>query len=117
MAAEPYNERAVHHLDWAIFSGSFDVFVDFTGSSGANPPSGWALVIAGNDKSPSWHESVPRPYFDRDSILHAFERVVNSPVVLGIAGFAGLGRWTGPMGIGRMVMGVFWTLSQRVLPG
>ena len=112
MAAEPYNERAVHHLDWAIFSGSFDVFVDFAGSSRANPPSGWTLVVAGHDESPSWHESVPRSYLDRDTILHAFKRMVNSPVVLGVAG---LGLWIRPMGIGGMVMGVFWTLSQRVL--
>jgi hypothetical protein len=26
-----------------------------------------------------------------------------------------LGLWIRPMGIGGMVMGVFWTLSQRVL--
>ncbi len=111
MAAKPYNERAVHHLDWAVFGGPFDVFVDFAGSGRADPPSRWPLVVTWYYKSPAWQESIPRSYFDRDTILHSFKRVMNSPVVLGVSG---LGLWTGPMGIGRVVVGVFWTLSQRV---
>ena len=111
MAAKPYNERAVHHLDWAVFGGPFDVFVDFAGSGRADPPSRWSLVVTWYYKSPAWQEFIPRSYFDRDTILHSFKRVMNSPVVLGVSG---LGLWTGPMGIGRMVVGVFWTLSQRV---
>ncbi len=112
MAAEPYDKRTVHHLNWAVFCGSFDVFVDFAGSGRSNAPARRTFIVTRDDESPARDQAVPWSYFDRDAILHAFERVMNSPVVLGVAGF---GRRTGPMGIGRMVVGVFWTLSQRVL--
>jgi hypothetical protein len=117
MTAEPYDEWTVHHLYRAVFCESFYVFVNFTGAGGSNSPSGGNSVIARNDESPAGDKTFPWCYFDRDAILHAFKRVVNSPVVLGIAGF---GRRTGPMGIGLMVVvavwGVFRTLSQRVIP-
>ena len=114
MTAEPYDERAVDHLYWAVFCGSFYIFVDFTSTGWSNAPFCWAFVIARYYESPSRKESPPGGDFDRDSIFHALKRVMNSPVVLGVVGF---GWRTGPVCIGRMVVGVLWTLSQRSIPG
>jgi hypothetical protein len=117
VAAEPDDERTVNHLDWTVFCRAFYVFIDFTRAGGSYAPSGRSLVIAGDYKSPSWEQALPGGYFDRDTIFHAFEGMMNSPVELGIVG---LGRWTGPMSIGRMVVGavwgVIWTLNQRANP-
>lgn len=117
MTAEPYNERTIHHLYGTVFCGPFDVFVDFTGASRANAPPSGAIEITWNHEAPSREQALPRRYFNRDSIFHALERVVDSPVVLGVFRF---GWWTGSMGIGRMVVisrgGVLWTLSQRSIP-
>lgn len=32
MTAEPYDDRAIDHLNWAVFCGSFNVFVYFAGA-------------------------------------------------------------------------------------
>lgn len=118
MTAEPYDERAVHHLNWATFCGSFDVFVNVSGARGADSPSCDAVKFAGHNETPAGQQALPGRYFDGNAILNTFEWVVNSPVVLRIAGF---GRWTWPMGfgrvvVGRLVAGVVWTLGQRSVP-
>jgi hypothetical protein len=117
MTAEPYNERSINHLNRAVFCGSFYVFVDFPWTYRADAPFVGTFEIARYDESPAWDQSIPRGYFDRDSVFHAFERMMDSPVELGVVG---LWRWTGPMGIGRMVMLALWgvlrTLSQKVYP-
>ena len=118
MTAEPYDDRAVHHLNRALFCGSFNVFVYFAGARGADSPSDNALKIAGHDEPPAGQQALPGCDLDGDAILNAFERVVNAPVVLGVAG---LGRWTWPMGfgcvvVGHLIAGVLWTLGQRSVP-
>ena len=87
MTAEPYYERTIHHLYGAVFCGTFNVFVYFTRASRANAPSCWAIEIAWNDESPSREQTLPWSYLNRDTILHTLERVVNSPVELGVFGF------------------------------
>jgi len=59
MTAEPYDERAVHHLNWAFFYGSFNVFVYFAGTGGADSPSCGATEIAGYDEPPAGQQPFP----------------------------------------------------------
>ncbi len=117
MPAEPYYERTIHHLYRTVFCGTFYVFVDFTRSCGTYTPSGGAIEITGDDESPAWQQAFPGCYLDRDTIFHAFEGMMDTPVELGVFGF---GRGTGSMGIDHMVVQVFggagWTLSQRSIP-
>jgi hypothetical protein len=114
MSAEPRDERTVHHLNWAVFCRSFYVGIYLTRTGRSYAPFCGADVVTLYYESPSWQQAFPWSDFDRDTIFNAFKGVMDSPVVLGVAGF---GWWTGPMGFGRMVVGVIWTLSQRVLPG
>jgi hypothetical protein len=122
MTAEPYYERAIHHLYRAVFCGPFYVFVDFARSCWTDTPSIGSIEIAWNHEPPAWKQALPGRYFDRDTILNAFEGVMDTPVELGVFCFR---RGTGPMGIGRMVVRAFvmrvpWgvgrTLSQRSIP-
>ena len=114
MTAEPYDERAVHHLNWAFFYGSFNVFVYFAGTGGADSPSCGATEIAGYDEPPAGQQTLPGCYFDGNSILNTFERVVDTPVVLGVVR---LRRRTRPMSFGCMVVVLIGTLGQRSVPG
>jgi hypothetical protein len=53
MTAEPYNERAIHHLYRTVFCGTFYVFVDFAGASRTNAPTGRTFEVARNNESPA----------------------------------------------------------------
>jgi hypothetical protein len=53
MTAEPYNERAIHHLYRTVFCGTFYIFVDFTRSGGTYAPSSGTIEIAWYDEAPS----------------------------------------------------------------
>jgi hypothetical protein len=53
MTAEPYDEWAVSHLNWAVFCGSFYVFVDFTRPGRTNAPPVRAVEIAGKYEPPA----------------------------------------------------------------
>ena len=118
MTAKPYDDGAVYHLNWALFRGSFNVFVYFAGARGSDSPSGDAFEIAGHDEPPAGQQAVPGCDLDGNAVLNAFERVVNAPVVLGVVR---LGRCTWPMGfrcvvVGHLIAVVFWTLGQRSVP-
>ena len=119
MTPEPYDDRAVHHLNWALFCGSFNLFVYFAGARGADSPSGDAFEIAGHHEPPAGQQAFPGCDLDGDAAFNAFEWVVNTPVVLG---FVGSGRRIRPMGfgcvvVGHLIAGVFWALGQRSVPG
>jgi len=113
MTAEPYDEGAIHHLYRALFYGSLNVFVYFAGTRGPNSPSSGSIEISGYDEPPAGQQTLPGCYFDGNSILNTFERVVDTPVVLGVAG---LGRRTWPMGFGWVVVDLIGNLGQRSVP-
>lgn len=102
MTAEPYDDRAIDHLNWALFCGSFNLFVYFAGARGADSPSGDTFEISRHDKTPAGQQTFPGRDFDGHAVFNALERVVDSPVELGIVR---LGRWTWPVVFGRVVAG------------
>lgn len=101
MTAKPYDNGAVHHLDWAVFCGPSYVFVYFAGAGWSNSPSGDTFEITGYDESPAGEQAFPGCDLDRNAVFNAFEGVVNTPVVCSVAG---LGRRTWPVSIGRVVV-------------
>ena len=114
MTAEPYDEGPIHHLYRALFYGSLNVFVYFAGTGGADSPSCGATEIAGYDEPPAGQQPFPGCDLYSNAIFDTLERVVNTPVVLGVAG---LGRRTWPMGFGWVVVDLIGNLGQRSVPG
>ena len=51
--AEPYDERTIDHLDWAVFCRPFYIGVYLTGAGRSYTPFFGAFVVAGYNESPS----------------------------------------------------------------